>query len=46
MFYKIFFIIIIVLNIEIKRFDVKTAFLYNNINEKIFIKEQKNKKID
>ena len=36
--YKLLFIIIAVNDFEIKQIDIKTAFLYGNINTKIYIK--------
>lgn len=37
MLYKTIFAITAVLDLEIEQLDMKTAFLYNNINEKIYI---------
>ena len=39
--YKLLFIIIVVNNLKIKQMDVKTAFLYGDINTKIYIKQPK-----
>lgn len=36
-FYKIIFIIILVLKLEKEQLDIKTTFLYSNIDEKIYI---------
>lgn len=38
MLYKAIFAIVIALNLEIEQLNIKTAFLYCNINEKIYVK--------
>ena len=41
MSYKLLFIIIVVNNFKIEQIDIKTAFLYSNINTEIYIKQPK-----
>lgn len=41
MSYKAIFAIAAALDLEIKQLDVKTTFLYGNINEKIYVKQPK-----
>jgi hypothetical protein len=41
MSYKLLFAITVVNNLKIKQIDVKTAFLYSNINTKIYIEQPK-----
>lgn len=35
--YKAIFAIVVTLDLKIERLDIKTAFLYDNINEKIYV---------
>lgn len=37
--YKTLFIITTVLDLDIHQMNVKTAFLYNDINEKIYVEQ-------
>ena len=39
--YKVLFAIAAALDLEIKQLDVKTAFLYGNIDEEIYVKQPK-----
>jgi hypothetical protein len=39
MSYKLLFIIIIANDLEIKQMDIKTAFLYSDIDTEIYIKQ-------
>ena len=39
MSYKIIFVMIAILDYKIKQINVKTAFLYENIEENIYIKQ-------
>lgn len=39
MSYNAIFAIVAALNLEIEQLDVKTVFLYCNINEKIYVKQ-------
>ena len=39
MSYKLLFIIAVVNDLKIKQMDIKTAFLYSNINTKIYIEQ-------
>jgi Reverse transcriptase (RNA-dependent DNA polymerase) len=41
MSYKLLFIIAAANNFKIKQIDIKTAFLYNNIDTEIYIKQFK-----
>ena len=41
MSYKLLFIIVAVNDFKIEQIDVKTAFLYSNINTKIYIEQPK-----
>jgi hypothetical protein len=41
MSYKLLFIIIIANDLEIKQMDIKTAFLYSNIDTEIYMEQLK-----